>query len=564
MRGTLRRRAALLCAAALAGGAACPVEFELSVGGDRAGAPPRVEYLDLVAGPTSGGEGNAGAYLSIFGKGFGSEGLGTRVRVFIGGAEVARYFSLGPSKGRPDIEQITVQVGALGGAAPGSALPVEVRVDGRGSNADRTFTVQPGDLLYVDNVAGDDASAAKNDPDRPWRALQTPSSGGALGAARPGDVIVLRGKAPWSDVGEGNRWARLRYATGSAPTGEKGTGYLAIVAYPGEDVHFVPSAGTQGGIHGVYGVSDAEAPKWVVLSGLRLEGGGEGVTDAPINLQSHADHWRVVNNDVGPWAGPATARAAGIAGNGAQVAILGNHVHGIAGGTNNCVGLDTGAADVEVAYNHLEDCLSGSGVQTFDNVGVPLERIAVHHNRIHGAARCGVLLGDWTRSARVWNNLLYDLDGAGVRFHQSDPSNDTRVEENTVYNACRAPEAPAAAVVNTGSAASGAVVVANNIVARGPESSCAEGYANAGVDAALALRRNLWFGFSPPSSEADALAGDPRFADAASGDFHLLADSPAMGAAEGSAIGDDFDLSPRAVPKDLGALAGGRVATGAR
>ena len=75
---------------------------------------PLVLYTDLASGPNSGGENNNGTYLSVFGKNFGdSAGLRKRTKVFIGGIEVADYRYLGPSMGRPDIQQITVQIGAL-------------------------------------------------------------------------------------------------------------------------------------------------------------------------------------------------------------------------------------------------------------------------------------------------------------------------------------------------------------------------------------------------------------------------------------------------------------------
>ena len=41
---------------------------------------PLVLYTDIASGPNSGGENNAGAYLSIFGKNFGAGGLGQGVQ----------------------------------------------------------------------------------------------------------------------------------------------------------------------------------------------------------------------------------------------------------------------------------------------------------------------------------------------------------------------------------------------------------------------------------------------------------------------------------------------------
>src|SRR5690242_17684386 len=85
---------------------------------------PTVLYLDVVAGPSEGGENGLGGYLSIFGQHFSDlskvklspTDLGSRLRVRIGGHEVARYLYFGPSHGLADVQQITVQIGALGQA----------------------------------------------------------------------------------------------------------------------------------------------------------------------------------------------------------------------------------------------------------------------------------------------------------------------------------------------------------------------------------------------------------------------------------------------------------------
>jgi hypothetical protein len=136
----------------------------LAACGDQRGAPssepagdtprpvsgaPYVLYTDIVAGPTSGGENDKGVYLSIFGKNFGSSGLGSTVKVYVNDVEVDNYRRLAVSRGRPDVQQITVQVGAIGHPTPGTALPIKVVVDGVVSNTNHTFTVQPGDILFV-------------------------------------------------------------------------------------------------------------------------------------------------------------------------------------------------------------------------------------------------------------------------------------------------------------------------------------------------------------------------------------------------------------------------------
>ncbi len=60
---------------------------------------PYLAYTDASSGPVSGGEGNQGSYLSIFGTNLGRPaGLGTTTKVYIGGVEVANYRYLGASK----------------------------------------------------------------------------------------------------------------------------------------------------------------------------------------------------------------------------------------------------------------------------------------------------------------------------------------------------------------------------------------------------------------------------------------------------------------------------------
>src|SRR4029077_17026992 len=106
-------------------------------------------------------------YLSVFGTNFGGTGAGSTVKVLINNVEVDNYRYLGTSQGRTDIQQITVQVGGRGNPAPGTALPIKVVVNGVASNTNNTFTVQPGDILFV-STTGNDATAVKNDIAHPW------------------------------------------------------------------------------------------------------------------------------------------------------------------------------------------------------------------------------------------------------------------------------------------------------------------------------------------------------------------------------------------------------------
>ena len=232
-------------------------------------ATPIVLYTDIVSGPNSGGENNKGAYLSIFGVNFGVPAdLGTKTKVYINNVEVDNYRYLGASKGRADIQQITVQIGAIGNPTAGVALPVKVTAGGVNSNTDKTFMVNPGRILFVDNVSGNDATAAANDIAHPWRYVQTPSYGGAYGVAQPGDCIVMRGKGTtWSDLGNNNSFLRFSTKGGGQPTGAAGTGPITVMAYPTETVRILNS--TNYGISGIdrsQGLPYSNYATWISIS----------------------------------------------------------------------------------------------------------------------------------------------------------------------------------------------------------------------------------------------------------------------------------------------------------
>lgn len=519
---------------------------------------PLVMYTDILSGPTSGGENNKGSYLSIFGKNFGTTGLGSTVRVYIGTAEIDNYRYLGTSLGRPDIQQITVQIGALGNAAAGTALPVKVVVGGAQSNTDKTFTPNPGRILFVDNSIGNDATAVVGDITHPFRHVQTTSAtAGAYGQAQPGDAIVMRGKGTtYSDTGLNNCFLRFLHKSGSAPTGASITGPIAVMAYPTETVNITNGYAAISGVDRS-NTSYQDGGAWITISNLHIVSSG---TSGVVNLQIAADHWRIVNNDLSePNAATIAVLAGGITGNGTNVAYYGNGIHDITGsaGENHGIYVD-GDGSYDIAYNHIYNVNDGYGIQQYNNGtngSNTTNNFWVHHNLIHDvtSGKSCINVADGSDSSfRIWDNVCYNSRNSGLRFNSLDLAG-CRVYNNTFYN-CDVSKSYGAIQNDWNTLASSQVVIDNNIV--WPTSG--GGYLGGQGFGAGAFSHNLWQGSgTAPSADAAPVSGNPSFAVPGS-DFHLLAGSPAIDAGVSSLpsfVVDDFDgvSRPQGVACDVGA-----------
>jgi hypothetical protein len=509
---------------------------------------PNVLYTDLASGPNSGGENNKGAYLSIFGKNFGSSGLGSTLKVYVGSVEVDNYRYLGASKGRTDIQQITVQIGALGNPTAGVALPVKVVVNGVSSNTDRNFIVNPGKFYFVDNVRGNDTTGVADDITHPFRHVQTPTlSAAAWGKVRPGDIIVMRGTGtPWTDVGFENYFMRYRDKSGSAPTGAVGTGPITVMAYPAEDVFINTSKATgfNGGISGINGSTFTGMGQWGTIADLRVEGGGD---DGAIDFEIYGHHWRVVNNELTATTAQTSARAGGLTGNGNGIFIYGNHVHDVNGDgqTNHGIYIDNDGS-YEVAYNLINNIAGGNGFQMytygFTSGAQYTQNVSFHHNIVHDVNKHGINVADGTKAGIViYDNLVYNTAVAGIRFN-SNTLTGCKIYNNTIYNTNMQGNPIYGALMNDWNLPAGAVDIENNIF----EPTGGKPYGADVIGGAGTLSHNLWFGGSGSTGADNApVTGNPMFT-APGTDFHLQTGSAAIGAGSLSVLstllGSDLDL----------------------
>jgi uncharacterized protein YjdB len=548
--------------------AATPVSQSFTVNrAPSSGGTPLILYTDLLSGPTSGGENNNGTFLSIFGQNFGASGLGTTTKVYIGGVEVKSYRYLGASLGRPDVQQITVQVGGLSGLKQGTAYPINVQVSGVNSTSHtaQTFTPNPGHILFV-SLSGSDATAAVNDINHPWGDIQASTWGsgntsgayGAWGAAQPGDVIVFRGGTytmqGFNDSGNVYFCKFFYGPLGSAPTGMAGTGPIAITAYPAETVIIQPPQSTAygvfAGVNSQYYVDSNNRPtmsQWITFSNLKIVGGTE---DGPISLNVMSNHWRVVNTDL---SNPASAaNAGGVSGNGNYIEVLGNNIHDIGGNSSlqdHGVYIDS-AANYEVAYNVIGNIKGGNGIQTYNSGDATqyIDNVNIHHNLIHDVAKHGINIADTSRKGfTVWSNVVYNTAVGCVRLNTTDITG-AKIWNNTFYN-CNT-NGNYAAIMNDWNLTSGAISFTNNIV----WPSSASGYYLGGSvgfsSGEITGNKNDWYNGTDNgdvSFDANALFMNPLFVSASTPDFHLQSGSLALNSGDASVsslVTSNYDASP--------------------
>jgi len=533
--------------------------------------PPVVLYTDIASGPITGGENNKGIYLSIFGKNFGkSSDMGVTTKVYIGGVEVDSYRYLGASRvaGSSRIQQITVQVGALGNPVLGTALPVDVKVNGIDSNTDIRFTPNPGNIYFV-STTGSDTTGVANDITHPYRHVQLPGIGnngnagcpissgdqsvakaGVWGIVHPGDFIVMRG-GTWTDLARDNFFLRFQNKSGTAPTGAVGSGPISVIGYPTENAFINMDHTANSSVEG--GISSADRARqdlgcgaWVTVADLRLESGGrEGMITTQAGYANPAgSHWRVVNNEltavsVDP---NSPAKGAGVSGSGVGQLFYGNYIHDVHGGTpeheNHGFYVD-GSGSYDIAYNWLKNISGGNGINVYGSSGTDPDNIQFHHNVIDGVGKHGLNIADGaTHDLNFYDNLLYNIANYCLRYNTDSLSgNGVKVWNNTFYNCgtVRDDFGYGAVVANTwGPLSSSRSSVYNNIFV-----SATSGPDYLGGDTIGAVDSNLYYGTSDTtsySSDSHAVVSSPLFTSTTPGleNFVLQAASPAGNAGTAS------------------------------
>ncbi|HZU31423.1 MAG TPA: choice-of-anchor Q domain-containing protein [Candidatus Angelobacter sp.] len=530
-------------------------------------APPRIYFSDLESGPNTGGQGNNGVWVTIWGKGFGAtQGTST---ITIGGGAAASYPLWSDGK-------ITFQLGPAAGT--GNIL---VNVPGVGTSNGLPFTVRTGNIFFV-STTGNDANTGTFAS--PWKTI--PKAKNSIGV---GDTAYIENGV--AQTSEDNFTAYLSMDNNGASNSGTATAPKALIAYPNASV----TVGVAGGLH--YGIRtpniSANEDYWVI-SQLHIIGGTQA-------MDLGGTGWRIIGNEMQC---PGADDQVGCfeMSEGSQTKFYGNEVHNA--GINptsskfyHAVYFSTDSNHIDVGWNHIHDNFTCRALQfhssplcsptcgTGDTTGFNQYDLHVHDNLIHGDNCNGINFATVDPSKGVveaYNNVVYHVGlinplQLGAAF-------------SCIY---------VAGITNNGVAGTGTVDVFNNTLSdcaanNSANASGSRGAFGVGGGPATLLMRlrnnvayqlpgeiyidgatsqingsnNLWFGVGAgPAQTAGNLATDPQFVNRSIGDYHIASTSPAKDAGltivpsnpfvpnPGPTISVDKDgvLRPQGTAFDLGA-----------
>jgi len=509
-------------------------------------APPRIFFTDLISGPNSGGLGNNGTILTIYGKRFGDPGEGSTVTV--GGGLVAKYLLWSDTK-------IAVEIGS--GASTGSVV---VHTLDRGDSNGSPFTVRPGNIHCV-STSGNDSNTGTF-PSSCWATLIK-----AKNAMVAGDITYAL---------DGVKQNTLDGAKSTLFITTSGTQTLpiALVAFPGAKVRIgIPTWGDPNNpIRD--GVRIGDTSHWV-LAGMFLQG------IQALNLKGVTNDWRVIGNDMtcpnasGEMYPPYTADigfegvACTLSVNATNLAYFGNNVHDTAqncaagltinGGNGNdacklyhAVYFSTSSIHLDIGWNTIAPNGGGCRALQFHSTGATDQfDLSVHDNVIHDSVCDGLNFATVDPSLGVvqaFNNVIYNagmgpdpggqfsnyacIFSADITNAGKSGTGAIEIYNNTLFNCGSRPSsANSGAVVKNGAVAHLTMHLRNNIVDQtlAPDGT-AENYV-AGALSQIDGTNNLWFGVgSAPSGFTNSLNADPQFFNLSQFNFHLQSSSPAIDA----------------------------------
>jgi hypothetical protein len=487
---------------------------------------PRLFFTDLESGPNSGGQDGLGAFVTIWGEGFGPDRGNSTVTV--GGQEVAKYVTWGQDNAHArKLDMITVQLGANVGTGN-----IIVTVNGKASNS-LPFTVREGNIYFVAQGVG---NAADTNPGTFELPFKTPYK--AKEVVKAGDIVYIRGgnfsemdpTAPgWDTI------LMLDPETSAAGTPDRP---IAYVGYPGES----PVLGNPAARRGILTLTSDVSQSHCVIANLTLTRSMN-----PISL-SGVGH-RVIGNFLHD---SALDDSGGLSINAdsSQIKVLGNLMrdNGTPGeklrGHAFYIGGYGANRDIEFGWNEVQNQKGGRSVQLYGHLpNDRIEDVRIHDNLLSGSELNNIVLGgsdggtEVLGTIYVYNNIIEGSGEPGLRVN--DPQGTVFIRNNTFYG-------NGTAQIHLERAGRGKVTAQNNILyARSDQVyyNLEEGGAE---PSSLVASNNLCFGAGAcPDWDTSSISADPALVDIAAKDFRLAANSPAIDAGVDTDVASDYAGYPR-------------------
>ncbi len=541
------------------------LSFALSAAGAQA-AEPHIFFPDLESGPNSGGEKNAGAYVTIYGKRFGSSQGSSKVTIGSGSASAYPVWT---------DTKITFQLGTA--ATTGS---INVTTSAGKSNS-VPFTVRKGSVRYVATNGNDGSDGSFG---KPWKTLPH-----AVQTIKAGDIIYAMNGVRQT-VDDGNGWnaailLRNEWCSGSEAR--------ALVAYPGASVLIGSSTGSPNfGVRTTDGSGGPCQGNWVFsglsfnsLLGMLLAGGS---------------HWRIVGNEFtcpNGDGGAACFQSSEVN----YLQFYGNNVHDTgkigASALYHGVYFSSDTNHIDMGWNTIANVRGCRGLQVHssplgpggaaDPTGRNQFDLSIHDNVIHDTQCDGMILATIDPSkgkVEVYNNVIYDagkgpnnpeqtgawscINIPGTTNNGTDGSGTVEVYHNTMYN-CGTFRTPPysnanAGIINGGGKGNLKVRLRNNVFYQAANIPPLVAYNGSQVCTGSSAcqgflgSNNLFFNAPLPASPniTKSIVKDPAFVDLAAKDFHLTAGSGARGAGLDTGATTDFEGLARggSAGYDLGAF----------
>jgi hypothetical protein len=490
---------------------------------------PQLFYSDLESGPNIGGQSNNGAFVTLWGKGFGtSQGTST---VTVGSGAVAAYELWSDGK-------IIVQLGT--GATTGNLV---VRVGSAASNG-VPFTVRAGNIFFV-ATTGNDANAGTFAA--PWKTIVK-----AKNSIAAGDIAYMENGV--AQTTEENFTAYLSMDNNGVSNSGTAVAPKALIAYPNATV----TVGVAGGLH--YGIRTPNIgtnEDYWVISQLHIIGGTQA-------MDIGGTGWKIVGNEMQcPGADDQVGCFEMSEGN--QVKFWGNEVHNA--GINptsskfyHAVYFSTDSNHIDVGWNHIHDNFTCRALQFHssplcspscgagDTTGFNQYDLHVHDNLIHGDNCNGINFAtvDPSKGAvEAYNNVIYHVGimdplqlgasfsciyVAGITNNGTAGTGTVQVFNNTLSDCAANNSANASGSRGAFGVGGGPATLLMNLRNNVADQNPGEIYIDGSVSQ-IRGDHNLWFGVGTgPTQTTSNLNADPQFVNRSGGDLHLNTTSPAKDA----------------------------------